>query len=146
MEKKMSSGLVNKTSVSISVGIVALVLFSMWALPKYRVWQRELSGQAALAEAEWTRKIVIEEANAKKEAAKALAEAEVERAKGVAQANEIIGKSLENNEAYLKYLWIQGLQDGSSEIIYVPTEANLPILEASRHLESKEPPPPATHE
>jgi hypothetical protein len=31
-------------------------------------------------------------------------------------------------------LWIQGLQDGSSETIYIPTEANLPILEATRKI------------
>ncbi|MHA1948712.1 MAG: membrane protease subunit [Candidatus Thorarchaeota archaeon] len=132
----------SKQVIGVGLGIVIFIGFAMWGYPNYRVWQRELSGQAALAEAEWTRKIVIEEANAQKEAAKALAEAEVERAKGVAQANEIIGKSLENNESYLRYLWIQGLQDGSSEIIYIPTEANMPILEASRHLDSKSPPPP----
>lgn len=28
--------------------------------------------------------------------------------------------------------WVKGLTDGSSEVIYVPTEANLPILEAGR--------------
>lgn len=64
-----------------------------------------------------------------------LAAAEVERAKGVAEANRIIGESLKNNEGYLRYLWIQGLQDGSSEVIYVPTEASLPILEATRRMQ-----------
>ena len=124
------------------IALFLLIGFGMWGFPKYRVWQLELAGQAALKEAEWTKKILIEEANAKKEAAKALAEAEVERAKGVAQANEIIGKSLEGNESYLRYLWIQGLQDGSSEVIYIPTEANMPILEASRHLAKPTPDEP----
>ena len=64
-----------------------------------------------------------------------MAQAEVERAKGVAEANEIIGESLKENEAYLRYLWIIGLQDGSSEVIYIPTEANLPILEATRGIQ-----------
>jgi hypothetical protein len=58
----------------------------------------------------------------------------VERAIGVAEANEIIGESLRENEAYLRYLWINGLHDGSSEVIYIPTEANLPILEAVRKM------------
>lgn len=58
------------------------------------------------------------------------AEIEVARAKGVAESNKIIASSI--TEGYLRYLWIQGLQDGSSEVIYVPTEANLPILEAIR--------------
>ena len=108
----------------------------MWGYPKYRIYRQDLRGQAELREAEWTRKIAIEEAKAKKESATMLAEAEVERAKGVAQANEIIGDSLADNEAYLRYLWIQGLHDGTSEVIYVPTEANLPILEATRGLQS----------
>lgn len=57
-------------------------------------------------------------------------QAEVERAKATAEANRIIGESLKNNEAYLSYLWIQGLKDGTGERIYIPTEAGLPILEA----------------
>lgn len=120
-------------NVLIGLSCITLLVFGgCWGYPQYRVWQRDLSGQAQLAEAEWTRKIVIEEADAKKESAKLLAEAEIERAKGVAEANEIIGESLKGNESYLRYLWIQGLQDGSSEVIYIPTEANLPILEATR--------------
>ncbi len=67
--------------------------------------------------------------------------AEVERAKGVAEANKIIGSSLKGNESYLRYLWIQGLQDGSSEVIYIATEAGLPILEASRFNKTVESPP-----
>lgn len=104
----------------------------MAIMPQYGVWSKELAGKADLREAEWSRQIEIEEAKAKKEAAIALAQAEVERARGVAEANQIIGESLAGNEAYLRYLWIQGLQDGSSEVIYIPTEANLPILEAVR--------------
>jgi len=119
------------------IGLVLLIALGMWGCPKYNVWQKELSGKAQLKKAEWNRQITIKEAQAKKEAAKALAGAEVERAKGVAEANEIIGKSLKDNEAYLRYLWIIGLHDGSSEVIYIPTEANLPILESVRKLQSK---------
>lgn len=112
--------------------VIIVIASGMWIFPQYGVWQQELSGKAKLKEAEWSRQITIEEANAKKQAAKALADAEIERAKGVAEANQIIGNSLKGNESYLRYLWIQGLQDGSSEVIYVPTEANLPILEAGK--------------
>jgi len=101
---------------------------------RYKVYSRELSGKAMLKEAEWSRQIAIEEAEARKESAKLDAEAEIIRARGVAEANAIIGDSLKNNDAYLRYLWIQGLHDGSSEVIYIPTEANLPILEATRSL------------
>lgn len=98
----------------------------------YNVWQKSLSGQAQLREAEWNRQIQVKEAEANLEAEKLNAKSEIERAKGVAEANKIIGDSLRENEAYLRYLWIKGLHDGSSEVIYVPTEANLPVLEATR--------------
>ena len=124
---------------AITILIILGVIFACGSIagmcygcPKYDVWQKALSGEAQLREAEWNRQISIKEAEAKKEAAKSLAEAEVERARGVAEANKIIGESLKDNESYLRYLWIQGLQDGSSEVIYIPTEANLPILEATR--------------
>ena len=114
--------------------VVGVIILLMVTLPLYGVWQKELAGKAELKQAEWNRQILIQEANAKKESAKLLAEAEIERAKGVAEANKIIGESLRENEAYLRYLWIQGLQDGTSEVIYVPSEANLPLLEATRPL------------
>ena len=50
----------------------------------------------------------------------------------MARANEIIGSSLKDNEGYLRYLWIQGLKTNNKEVVYVATEANLPILEANR--------------
>ena len=115
--------------------IIAIIVIAMFGLPIYRVWQKEKRGEANLREAEWSKKIAVEEAKAVKESAVYRAEAEVERAKGVAEANQIIGKSLRENEQYLRYLWILGLQDGNSEVIYVPTEANLPILEATRGIQ-----------
>jgi hypothetical protein len=60
-----------------------------------------------------------------------IANAEIARAKGVAEANQIIADSLKNNEAYLRYLWIDKLSDNQN-VIYVPTEAGLPLLEAGR--------------
>lgn len=117
----------------ITIAVVVLGFVGMLVgQPLYNVWVKGLSGRAQLNEAEWNRQIIIKEAEAKKQAAKSLAEAEVERARGVAEANKIIGESLKENEAYLRYLWIQGLQDGNSEVIYVPTETNMPILEAGR--------------
>jgi predicted aminopeptidase len=114
------------------VVFIGLVGVGMWGCPQYSVWQQGLSGQAELAKAEHNRQITIQEALAKKEAAKSLAEAEVERARGVAQANEIIGASLKDNEAYLRYLWLESLREGDNDVIYIPTEANMPILEATR--------------
>lgn len=125
--------------VALVVVAVMVVAALLWGVPRWNVYRRELAGKAQLREAEWNRRIAVEEANAKKDAAEALAEAEVARARGIAQANEIIGHSLRDNEAYLRYLWIMGLQDGSSEVIYVPTEAQLPILEAGRAMQRAAP-------
>ncbi|MDA3854824.1 MAG: prohibitin family protein [Candidatus Woesearchaeota archaeon] len=77
-------------------------------------------------------KLDAEQKSQKKEfelvSAKKDAEIEVARAKGVAEANKIIAESI--SEGYLQYRFIEGLNDGNTEVIYVPTEANLPILEA----------------
>lgn len=114
------------------VGVGGIIVGGCYVGPKYHVWQQEQAGRAELARAESNRKIAVQEAHAKKDSAKELADAEVIRAEGVAQANKIIGDSLKGNDAYLRYLWIQGLNDSSGEVIYVPTEANLPILEAGK--------------
>ena len=117
---------------TIFAGCILVTTIALLAIPPYGVWAKELSGKATLREAEWSKQVLIEQATANLEAQKFNAKSEVERAKGVAEANKIIGASLQENEQYLRYLWIQGLQDGSSETIYIPTEANMPILEATR--------------
>ena len=106
-------------------------------------WHATWRGKAKYAEAEQDRKIATLEAQAKKESARYLAEAEIEkaqslakaeiiRAEGVAQANKIIGESLKDNESYLRYRWIEGLQTNQMQVIYVPVEGGLPILEAGK--------------
>lgn len=112
--------------------IALCIALGMYGCPRYNVWEQGLTGQAELARAEQNRKIAVQEAEAKKDSATSLAEAEVIRAKGVAQANKIIGDSLKDNESYLRYLWIQQLSDNKQNVIYVPTEAGLPILEAGK--------------
>lgn len=122
----------------VTIAVVFVLLCAaggMVGCPKYNVWRKEQAGKAQLAEAESNRRIAVLEADAKRDAAKSLAAAEVERAKGVAEANRIIGESItgDHGEAYLRYLWITGLESGSGrETVYIPTEAGLPILEAGR--------------
>lgn len=121
--------------IFITLGISVFLLFIPYAMfvdPYIHVWREGMNGQAELARAEYNRQIATLEALAQKESAKSLSEAEVIRAEGVARANKIIGDSLTNNEGYLRYLWIQGLQTNQMQVVYVPTEANLPILESKR--------------
>ena len=112
--------------------IIFITMFGMIGCPRYNVWQQEMSGKAEFAKAEQNRRIKVEEAKANLESQKLNAQAEVERAKGVAEANVIISDGLKGNEEYLRYLWIQGLQTNQMQVIYVPTEAGLPILEAGK--------------
>jgi len=118
----------------IIVSVIAIVIVAcvtlIAILPIYNVWARELSGKADLKEAEWSRQIAVEEAQARLNSAALDAQSEVARARGVAEANEIIGDSLKNNSAYLVWRWIEGLHDNHTDVIYVPTEGNIPILEA----------------
>ncbi len=128
----MESGSIFRWSAFFSVVLILLILVGMWGCPQYEVYEQHLKGEAELKRAEQNRKITIQEAQAKEESAKSLANAEVIRAEGVAKANQIIGNSLRGNESYLRYLWIDGLHTQQQQIIYVPTEAGLPILEAGR--------------
>ena len=121
-----------KTTV-FGIGLTVLIIGVLMAgMPRYSVWQQEMSGKAQLAKAEQNRQIKVQEAKALKESAVFQADAEIARARGGAEANKIIGESLKNNESYLRYLWINGLGENKNQVIYVPTEGNLPILEAGK--------------
>ncbi len=127
MEKK-NLGVVLLSMVIILVVCVGLFI----AVPYYNVWQQEMSGRAEFAKAEQNRKIKIEEAKANLEAEKLNAQAEIERAKGAAEAIRIENGSL--TPAYIQYLWVrQQANLNDKTVIYVPTETNLPILEANRN-------------
>ena len=120
----------SKAILGVILGIVFFIGFCLWGLPQYRVYSSSLYGEAELKQAELNRQIKVRESQAKLESAKFEAQAEVERAKGAAESNRILGASLKDNEAYLRYLYINALMDKDNNIIYVPTEAGLPILEA----------------
>ena len=67
----------------ISFVCVLMVVFIgalMAIIPPYNVWTKELSGKAMLKEAEWQKRVLVEEAIAEKDAAVLYADAEIERA------------------------------------------------------------------
>ena len=114
-------------------GIAFLItVLSMSGCPTYNVWKQGLTGKAELARAQQNRQITIEEALALKESATYKKEAEIIRAEGVKGANAIIADGLGGPEGYLRYLYIDALDSGKCQTIYVPTEAGLPIMEATR--------------
>jgi regulator of protease activity HflC (stomatin/prohibitin superfamily) len=63
------------------------------------------------------------------EQAKKDAEIEVARARGAAQAQKIVRSTL--SDSYLQYLWIKTLNENPN-VIYVATEANLPIFKPAK--------------
>lgn len=119
---------------AVAIAFFAATIFGvLWAWQHFKVFQAEYSGKAVLAEAEFSRQVAVKEAQARKDSAALLAEAEVLRAEGVAKANAIVADGLGGAEGYLRYLYIQML-DGNPEkqVIYIPTEAGLPVLEAGK--------------
>lgn len=122
-----------KTVIKFGVLVVAVLASGvgscMYGMPMYNVYHQQMEGEAELAKANFSKQVAVQEAHAKMDSAKLLAEAEIERARGVAQANKIIGDSLKNNEEYLRYLFVNNLEHTQNQVIYIPTEANLPILE-----------------
>lgn len=115
---------VNYTRITFVTLGVMLALTVTWlaVMPQYRLWKAGIE-----------RQIQVKDAESRAKAAVQLAQAEVNRAKGVAEANEIIANSI--TPEYLRYFYIQELARVESiggKVIYVPTEAGLPILEAGK--------------
>ena len=96
---------------------------SCWAWPQYRVYSARLDGQAQKAQAEGSRMVLISQAKAERESA-------VERAAAI----KIVGEAAQKYPEYRTQEFIgafgEALREGKmDQIIYVPTEANLPIME-----------------
>lgn len=115
------------TALGILIGIV-------YVYKTGQVWMASQSGRAVLAEAEYSRQARVEEARAKEAAAELEGQAELTRAEYAARANEALAEGLGGPEAYLRYLYIRMLEEQGNEgaVIYIPTEAGMPILEANR--------------
>lgn len=106
----------------IAVGLVFAVVFAVW--PYYKVWSQEMRGKAALAEARQSKMIQVEQARA-----------ELDSAQLRAEAIKTIGIASQKYPEYRTQEFIgafgEALREGQiNQIIYVPTEGNIPILEA----------------
>lgn len=132
----MSVGVIKQPKVGtlIVIGIIVagFIATLMFGLPVYKVWQQEMEGKAEMAKAEQNRKILIEEARARFESEKLNAQAEIERAKGMAEAMRIENGTL--SETYNQYLFIRTLEklaDKGSlpQIIYLPSKGMLPVMD-----------------
>ncbi len=117
--------------VLVVIGAVVLIGF-----PTYNVYAKQMQGRAAYEEAVQNRRIRVLEAQAALDSAKLTAAAEIERAKGANEANRIMAQALGGPEAYLRWSYINMLQETAGkegrQTIYIPTEAGMPILEAGQ--------------
>lgn len=118
----------------IAIGVLIAVV--LVGFPTYNVYSKQMAGKAAYEEAVQNRRIRVLEAQAALDSAKLTAQAEIERAKGTNEANRIMAQSLGGPENYLRWAYINMLEEtagkGDRQVIYLPTEAGMPILEAGR--------------
>ncbi len=94
----------------------------------YDVWSMEMQGKARLAEASQSRQIQVEQAKGEYEAS-------IMRAKAIA----VVGKAAKDYPQYRTQEFIgafgEALREGKiNQIMYVPTEANIPVTESTRLL------------
>lgn len=117
--------------------IVIIVLMVLWNLvlePRWNVWYSHQDGLADLAAAKNEQQIQIAKAQSRLDAASLNKQAAIIEAEAVAAQIQAIGSQLTAHDLYLRWQWIKMMEDNgsSAKVIYVPTEANLPILEATR--------------
>jgi len=122
-----------KIIITMVIVILIVAVTAMIVLPQYNVWRRKLGGEAQLREQEYAKQIMVEQAKAELESAKLLREAEVERARGVAESMEIISQGLEANDNYLQYLAIQAqikmAESPNHTTVYIPVGPNgIPLI------------------
>lgn len=106
--------------------LIVLVAAGMAGCPQYNVYSARLDGEATVARA-----------NGAKQALVATALAEKEAAQFRADAIKIVGQAAHDFPEYRQQEFIgsfaEALHEGKiSQIIYVPTEANIPVIEAGR--------------
>jgi regulator of protease activity HflC (stomatin/prohibitin superfamily) len=118
------------------IAIVVIGVIVLIGLPTYNVYSKQMQGKAAYEQAVQDRRIRVLEAQAALDSAQLTAQAEVARARGTNEANRIMSESLGGPDNYLRWAYIHMLEETAGkqgrEIIYIPTEAGMPILEAGR--------------
>jgi len=113
--------------ILIGLAAVAALIASLAAgCPQYKVYSARLDGEAVLAHSVAAREVQVRQAQGEKEAAVLRAE-----------AIKIVGQATKDFPEYRQQEFIgafaEAVKEGKiSQIIYVPTEANIPITEARR--------------
>jgi len=113
--------------------VVPVLAWAGYGYPHWRVWASHQAGLADLQKAKNEQQIQIAQAQSRLDAAELNKKAAVIEAQAVALQIAEIGQQLTQHDLYLKWQWIKMMEERpKNSIIYVPTEANMPILEAVR--------------
>jgi hypothetical protein len=120
--------------IAMIAGVVIIVvillvgaLFGFLVIGKhYRVWSMEMEGKGILLQANYERQAIVAQAQAERDSATLRAE-----------AIGIVGQAAKDFPEYRNQEFIgafaKAVENGNiSQIIYVPTEANIPIMEAGK--------------
>lgn len=136
MKNRKGSG---EFAVIMAIAFIVLVLAVcvFWIWPHYTLWSTEMAGKARTVQAEHEGAARLAQAESEKKIMIEGAKAEVESAKLRADAIQIVGKASKDFPEYRQQEFIgafaEALKEGNiKQIIYVPTEAGIPILETSR--------------
>lgn len=106
--------------------LVGLIFGGVYIWSSLRVYNATSIGKAELAQADQNRQILVTQAKAEREAAEQRAE-----------AIRIMGQAAKDYPEYRQQEFMasfgEALREGKmNQVIYVPTEANVPIMEAGR--------------
>ena len=124
MDSEMKTML--KVTAGVAITIAVIIAIIMAVVPPYRAWSMEMTGEGQLRQANLERQALVAQATAERDSAELRAE-----------AIEIIGEAAQQYPEYRQQEFIGAfakcLETGcASQIIYVPTEANIPITEAGK--------------
>jgi len=123
-------------TIGSAIALLVVAVLILVGMPTYNVYSKQMQGKAAYEQAVQDRRIRVLEAQAALDSAQLTAQAEVARARGTNEANRIMAQSLGGPENYLRWSYIHMLEETAGkqgrEVIYIPTEAGMPILEAGR--------------
>jgi regulator of protease activity HflC (stomatin/prohibitin superfamily) len=113
---------------------VAIILWILVGYPRWSVWASHQEGLAELQKAKNEQQMQVAQAQGRVDAANLNKQAAIIEAEAVSEQIKRIGTELSHHDLYLRWQWIKMMEDIDTHAttIYVPTEANLPILEASR--------------
>lgn len=121
-----------------SIGLALFIIIILWSLigyPRWKIWASRLSGEADLQQAHREQQIQSAKAQGRLDAAELNKKAAIIEASAVSEQIKAIGDELKDHDLFLKWQWIKMMEEKpDSSVIYVPTEAGLPILEAGKRI------------